>query len=96
MKRLILEIYDVINDSWSRIEEGNWKNRKELELHIERIRNENINLFVTTKKESNIPPEYKYTIENFHQRYKSCEERNLAARRIFGEPVECFCPIIIL
>ena len=34
MSKIILEIYDKENDTWSRIENGNWKNEKQLDEHI--------------------------------------------------------------
>jgi hypothetical protein len=95
--KTILEIYSPEKDTWSRIEHGNWKSEEELNEHIKKLSTNNI-YFKCSKKETNIPEQYKYTMFNFHDRYPSAQKRNAAVKefyeRIGGCP-EKVCPLII-
>lgn len=98
--KLVLEYYDKKTDVWGRIEDGNWKNLKELKLHIEILKKQSNNeefYFITDKNHSNIPEEYKFRIHGFYERYNSYEKRNEALNRInqYIPNYYDLCPLII-
>jgi hypothetical protein len=85
MSKIILEIYDKENDTWSRIENGNWKNEKQLDEHILNLKKqyENSFYFKCTKNQTNIPENYKYTMFDYYERYPSVEKRNQAVGKYY-------------
>ena len=63
MFKTILEIYNRTDNTWSRIENGNWKSEKELDKHIKKLKKQDdISFYFKCKKnETNIPEKYKIT-----------------------------------